>query len=942
MNKKHFFFFLKVINLIFIFFYFSSFLFAQEEVIKTFNLPCDTILHATVFPNIIEYRIKEPKIALALSGGGAKGFAHIGVLKQFEKHNIPIHAIYGTSIGAVVGGLYSMGYRPDDLIDNLKSIDIGSLFSLSSDVKREYLYQDQKISFSKSFITLRFKNFIPVLPSFLTSGQELSNQINKLVLQGLYHTDNFEELPIKFYVVCTDLVTGRLVILSNGNLSEAIRGSLTWPLLNPPVTLDDYKLIDGGILANIPAQFPKKDGYDIVIAINVTSTMKPMEDINNAGDVFNRLLSIMQLEFDERELSVADIVITPDLQKYTATSFGDVDTLVALGEESVLKNIDVIKELRDKVETSYNATNGISLNGIPFFVNDVQFEVTSEGEYISTLNERIIDEENIVIEKKIVNEKKIIDEQKDKDVYEREIIETLKSIKRLGYFKDIYCEMTKNLSGYRLTYKIEIYPFINSIHYSGNTVLPEVWLDSLFSSFQNRPFNHDKWAKVLETLHREYRKRNLSLAKIHTVTFDSSNNSLHVQISEGKINRVSVIGNENTRDFVISREFPLRIGDLFNIELATRGLSNIFSTDLFETVALEVDYMNEEPDIFVKVAEKPSELIRIGLRSDNERSTQMYFDFRNDNFLQSSGELGLILQPGFKDLLISIDYRMNKILKSPFFTKIQLKYQYENQYQYEDIETNRISTWDNIKTGEFKELKYGGAFTFGTLYKKLGHIFGEYKLEHQEIIALGDTVTSVGDEIVSSLKVGLFFDSQNEYPFPKRGSRLNTYYEFSSSILYTGVSFTKLFFSYETYIPFSKMSVMHPKVVFGFGDNSLPYTEQFKLGGQNSFFGLRENSYRGRQVFVGSLEYRHQFPISFLFDLYLSFRYDIGSVWEETTTIKFASLKHGIGGSIFFDTPIGPVGFSVGHSFKLIRDIPDNPISFGPLYTYFSLGFTLD
>jgi NTE family protein len=419
---------------------------------------------------------------------------------------------------------------------------------------------------------------------------------------------------------------------------------------------------------------------------------------------------------------------------------------------------------------------------------------------------------------------------------------------------------------------------------------------------------------------------------------------LDVQIREGRINKINIVGNDNANELLILREFPLRAGNLFNIELATRGLSNIFSTDLFETVSLDVDYMNEKPDVFIKVTEKPSELVRFGFRVDNERYSQIYLDFRNDNFLKSGGSLGLVTQTGFRDFFISIDYRMNRIFNTPFFTKVQTQYQFENQYQYIDDDTKRINSWNIIKTGEFKELKYGGSFTFGTLYKKLGHIAGEYKLEYQEIKPLGnDTmISSIGNAIVSSLKFGLLFDSQDQYPFPKKGSCLNIYYEFSSSLLNTGAPFTKTFFSYEVYIPFSKLSVVHPKFIFGFGDNSLPYTEQFKLGGQNSFFGLKENNYRGRQIFTGSIEYRHQVPIKFLFDTYVSLRYDIGTVWEETTAIKISSLRHGLGASLLFDTPVGPAGFSMGQVFKLTRDLPNNPISFGPFYTYLSLGFTLD
>jgi len=904
-----------------------------QESIKTLTLPSDTISHSIMFPNIPEHKTIEPKIALTLSGGGAKGFAHIGVLKELEKHNIYVDAIYGTSIGAVVGGLYAIGYTPDDLINNFKTVNLGSFFSIAEDVRREHLYHDQKILLSKSFITIRFKNFVPVIPSFITSGQEITNHLNKFVLQGLHHTENFEELPIKFCAVSTDMISGRSIAVSKGNLSDAIRGSLTWPLLNPPVSINGYQLVDGGILANIPVHFPRDDGYDIVIAVNATSGMKPMEEMNNVSDVFDRLLSIMQLEFDERELSVADFVIAPDLQKYTATSFNDVDSLVALGQEATAKQVEAIKKLKEQLTISYNIANGVygypinGLTGVSLAVNNVMFdEIVYE-----------IDELQDVIEK-------ITNQQTNNDIYEHEIIEALKSIKRLGYFKNVACEILHNSAGYMLKYKLETYPFINSVNYFGNSVLSNEWLDSLFWSVRNKPFNHINWGKTIERLSREYRRRNLSLASIHSVTFDSVNHRLNVHITEGRINEINITGNDYTSKLLILREFPLRVGNLFNIENATQGLSNIFSTDLFESVSMDVETKNTMPNILIKVVEKPTESLRLGLRVDNERYSQIYLDLRNDNFLSTGGSLGLTTQTGFRDFLISADYRMSRIFNTPFFTKVEFKYQFENQYQYKDDDTKRINSWSSTTTGEFKELKYGGSLTIGTLYRKLGYLFAEYKIGYQEIKPLGtDTlINHIGNETISSLRFGLLFDSQDKYPFPHKGSYLSIYYEMSPSWLYTGVPYTKTFFSYEVYIPLAKLSVVHPKIIFGIGDNALPYTEQFKLGGETSFFGLRENNYRGRQIFTGSIEYRYQVPLKFFFDTYLAARYDIGSVWERTAAIKISGLRHGIGASLFFDTPIGPAGFSVGQVFKLTRDLPDNPISFGPFYTYLSLGFSID
>jgi NTE family protein len=125
----------------------------------------------------------------------------------------------------------------------------------------------------------------------------------------------------------------------------------------------------------------------------------------------------------------------------------------------------------------------------------------------------------------------------------------------------------------------------------------------------------------------------------------------------------------------------------------------------------------------------------------------------------------------------------------------------------------------------------------------------------------------------------------------------------------------------------------------GFGDKTLPLSQQYSLGGQNSFFGMRDYEFRGRQIFLSSLEYTAQLPFDIFFDTYFRFRYDLGSTWEEQEQIRFKDLRHGIGGSVSFDTPIGPADFSVGRSFLFIKDLPDNPISWGDVLFYFSIGY---
>lgn len=884
-----------------------------DDLIKTIRLEYDTVYHHGLFPDIPELRVKQPKVALVLSGGGARGLAHIGVLNVLEKHNIPIHAIYGTSIGAVIGGLYAIGYTPKELTDILKSLDLNSFFSITKDVKREYLYQDQKSSFSKSFFTIRFKDFKPVIPSALTSGHEISNLINSLVLQGIRHPKKSDELPIKFYPVATDLSSGNSVTITEGNLSEAIRASFTWPLLNPPVLRDSMKLIDGGILANIPARFPKIDGYDLIISVNTTGGLRKRDQINNPWEILDQILSIMQAEVDARELDISDIVINPDLKKYSSTNFSEADSIIFKGEEAATAKIINIAQVIDSLTTVPSSKN--------IFVTEIEFR----GAHIPF---------NI--------EQNIINHQNKRTISESVITNALKTIKKQGYYKDAYCEIRKTADGNKLTYHLIPYPYINSYSFYGDSMIERKWLDSTIGVISEKPFCHYRWSNITDSIAKNYRRLNLSLAGVYDVDYDSTTGHLSVYLDEGRINQIKITGNENTKDYVALREFPMQPGDLFRVNLATRGLYNISSTDLFEAVVLDVQQDNKLTDIIIKVTEKPSMLMRFGFRVDNEKHSQLNIDFRDENLWDGGAEYGLNFQGGFRNWLTSIDLKTNKLFKTPFFIKAKLKYQFEDQFTYKTVPTDKFSRWKRKEEGEFREIKYGPSVTFGGLYRKLGFLYGEYKYERHKIFGFSGSGYPVGEHNISSLKAGLIFDSQDEYPFPKKGMLLNAYHEFATAALVSGVSFTKTFISYEAFFTARNTNTFHPKMLFGFGDKTLPYTEQFKLGGQESFFGLRDNEFRGRQIFAGSLEYRWLMPFRVFFDTYISARYDLGSIWENAEAIKFESLRHALGVSMLFNTPIGPAKFSLGNSFIFNRNLPNNPISFGPLFLYFSLGYTMD
>jgi NTE family protein len=193
----------------------------------------------------------------------------------------------------------------------------------------------------------------------------------------------------------------------------------------------------------------------------------------------------------------------------------------------------------------------------------------------------------------------------------------------------------------------------------------------------------------------------------------------------------------------------------------------------------------------------------------------------------------------------------------------------------------------------------------------------------------------------ASVKFGTNLDTQDRFPFPREGVAIHFFYESAFVKVKSNVGFTKIFFDYENYRTYFGRHTLRPRILFGFADETLPITEQFSLGGQNSFFGLREDDSRGRQFIVASLEYRFHSPWKIFFDTYVKARYDFGSLWAVPEAIRLADLRHGLGLSLAFDTPIGPAEFSVGSSFYFRKDLLEHPLSVGPVLFYFSIGYPL-
>ncbi len=289
------------------------------------------------------------KVGLVLGGGGAKGAAEVGVMKVLEEADIPVDYIVGTSIGSIVGALYSIGYGVSDIDSLFRTQDWS--FLLSDQVKREdqtFLSKEIRQTYQ---VRLPFSaNSKSTAPTGFVEGQNITNLFSKLTT-GYHNVDSFSNLPIPFACVAVNIVDGTEVILNSGSLPLAMRSSMSIPGVFSPVEKDGMLLIDGGALNNFPVDVVKDMGADIIIGIDLSTGWKSREELKSLGSIINQIIDIMGKDKYKANRQAVDLYINPQLTEFNAASFQSeaIDTMLVRGERAARAKWDEIVALREKI-----------------------------------------------------------------------------------------------------------------------------------------------------------------------------------------------------------------------------------------------------------------------------------------------------------------------------------------------------------------------------------------------------------------------------------------------------------------------------------------------------------------------------------------------------------------------------------------------------------------
>lgn len=293
---------------------------------------------------------ERPRVGLVLSGGGAKGLAHIGVLKAIDRSGLKLDYIAGTSMGAIVAAMYASGYSGEQIEEVSRATDWMTL--INSKPVLQDISIEEKDEFENYTIVLPMKGFVPQINTGFFTPYQVMNRLQE-VFFPVFDVHDFSKLDIPFLCIATDIATGEAVVLDKGDLAFATRSSMAIPGVFSATDYQGTKLVDGGIVRNFPVRDVIGMGADFVIGVNLFSGLTPADQLNNMVDVMLQITNFRDADDLREERAACDMLIEPDVSKYNAASFAAADTIYAIGDSAGLEFEPLFKQLADSLHRAF-------------------------------------------------------------------------------------------------------------------------------------------------------------------------------------------------------------------------------------------------------------------------------------------------------------------------------------------------------------------------------------------------------------------------------------------------------------------------------------------------------------------------------------------------------------------------------------------------------------
>jgi NTE family protein len=720
---------------------------------------------------------------------------------------------------------------------------------------------------------------------------------------------SFDSLKIPFRAVATDLATGRSISFKKGNIAKVVRASATIPLRYTPMRIDSLILADGGILANIPVASLDEFNPDIRLAVNTTSPLLEPDELINPWNLADQVVSISMEKFANEAIKKSDVLIEPPIFRHSNTDFTNFGYLIENGFKSaasLLPKIDSIINERNTAKIK-NFVDSLTIRfTYPFKIELSDFEIT----FLRRLNS-----DDFTI--------------KNEDGF-------IQFIKRLNdSSQNIYthynCDFSNSLLKIKAIKKIKIMKIKLEISDTKDFNVSGLEFD-INNKFRNDYYSNTTLENIKDYILQYLHKNGFIFS--HLNFFNFHDNDLFASIAIGIIDKI-VLNGTKVSSFLVMRDITFKEGEPANIAKLIDSWENLLSTELFNSIEIFPFRDSEEKlRIIINLEDGGSQTLRIGGRIDNERNTQVGIYAIQDNLFNVGPRLSFRFSGAESYQNMGLKLENSRIFDTDLNFVIDGYYQSKQQYEYTTIWDKTLTKYDYSRNLNYEIFRYGITGSFGIQIERDGKLYSKLRYEKQKY----NNLVKSDNYTISTIKFGTIFDNQNSAFFPTKGRVIELSLETNLSPTKDAKAFSKATLLYVNNKTISSHTFTY-QFIFGYADATLPYPEYFSSGGEDSFFGLREDEQVGRQIIQGSLKYRYLLPFKLFFDTYFFGRYDFGSVWEKPENIRLDNLKNGVGLGLAWDTPLGPAKVSAGKCFYFIND--KTSTVWGPTEVYFSIGLNL-
>jgi NTE family protein len=819
-----------------------------------------------------------PRLGLALAGGGARAAASIGVLKVLAEEGIPVSAVSGTSMGAMIGGLYAAGYSPAEIENVFLANDWNDIFKDTP--SRAFLTQEQKEAGSRHLLEFMYyrARFLP--PVGLSAGQKLANLLTAKTLAASFEADlDFNRLKIPFRAVAADLETGEVVVLDHGLLHEAMRASSALPLVFQPVEVQGRILVDGGTVNNLPVDVAKSMGADIVIAVDASSKLEKKDRLTSPLDIMSQAISIEIRRETARQAALADMVITPDTSDYSFTDFPSMKEIINKGEEAARAALPRIRELM-RPRGGARTDQG-------------QFRITSLT---------IQGNENVPHD---AIQYAMATALPSREATTDDLLKAMAEVFKLGYFSDVALELRKEEKGYHAVLFVVENPVVKAIEISGNSMIPTREIMTDLAGQINRTLNVNTLASTLDNVVGQYRKNGYVLVRVEHAGMKPDGHTLEIVMEEGRVDGIRLAGEKKTQSSLIRREIQTKIGSPLNLDTLGHDIQHLYALDYFESLTVDLAKSPQGGIVLTfKIKDKPTVKVRLGLRFDLEDSFTGLTDIVIDNLTGRGFKLYLNARYGnYTDL--TLGYHSPVFLRSYFVHTIQAFYRQRNYFIYED----------KNKVNELSIARIGGDVAFGYQWFRFGDTYLRYRYETDRTSETLAPLSAERSLHIGSLAFLTTIDTRDSSTIAHKGILFKGSYESARPAYGSTNAFTKTSAYIQGNLPLGERHTVMIEGIAGIGNGDISYQEKFGIGGADYLLGFPLAGYQRRE-FIGSnlmgctLAYRwkiREYQLKAVKAVYLGIAGQAANVWDTREAMSARDLRKGAGIGLYADTMIGPM-----------------------------------